>query len=82
MAVIIFLIARDSDNRSVIRVLTLGLDLGDRDVVIIFRIIFAFKRRTEICGPDSGGQIAIFDDLVLEQLRTRKASPNQIRVCG
>ena len=82
MAVIIFLIVRDSDNRSVIRVLTLGLDLGDRDVVIIIRIIFTFRGRTEIRGPDSGGQIAIFEDLALEQLRTREASPNQIRDCS
>ena len=79
MAVVIFLVIRDSDSMSVIRVLTLGLDSGDRDVVIIIRVLFARRRRTEVWSPDSGGQITIFDDLALERLRTKETSPNQIR---
>ena len=63
---VIFLVIRDSDSRSVIRVLTLGLDSGDRDVVVVIRVLFALRSRTEVRGPNSGGQIAIFDDLALE----------------
>ena len=66
MAFIIFLVIRGADNRSVIRVLTPGLDSGDRDVVVIIRILFALRSRVEVHGPDSGGQIAILDDLALE----------------
>ena len=68
MAVIIFLVVRDSDNMNVIRVLTLGLDSGDRDVVVVIRVVFALRSRVEVHSPDSGGQIAILDDLAHEQL--------------
>ena len=79
VAVIIVLIIRGLDNRSVIRVLTLGLDSRDRDVVVIVWIIFTRRRGAAIFSPDPGSEVAILKDLALEQLRTREASPNQMR---
>ena len=51
-----------------IRILTRGLDSGDRDVVVIIRIVLALWSRIEIGGPLSGGQITILVSLTLEQL--------------
>ena len=76
MAIIVFLVIRDSENRDVIRVLTLAVDMGDGDVVIIIRVLFARGSRTAVLSPYPGSQIAIFNELALEQLQNKETNPS------
>ena len=79
MAIIIVLVIRDSENRDVIRVLTLVIDAGDGDVVIIIRVRFARWSRTAVLSPHPGSQIAIFSKLVLKQLQNIETNLSQVR---
>ena len=76
MAIIIFLIIRDSENRDVIRVLTLAVDTGDGNVVVIIWVLFARWSRTAVLSPNPGSQITIFNKLALEQLQNKETSPS------
>ena len=76
MAIIVFLVIRDSENRDVIRVLTLAVDTGDGDVVIIIWVLFPRGSQTAVLSQYSGSQIAIFNKLALEQLQSKKTNPS------
>ena len=60
-----------------IRVLTLALDPGNRNVVVVVRVLFVLRRRTEVLSLDLGRQVAIFNGLALEQLHNKETSPSQ-----
>ena len=78
-AIIVFLVIRDSDNRNVIRVLTLALDTRNGNVVVVVRVFFVLGSRAAVLSPNPGSQIAVFNKLALKQLQKKETSPSQVR---
>ena len=76
MAIIIVLVIRDSENRDVIRVLTLAIGAGDGDVIIIIQIRLARRSRTAIRSPDPVEQVAVFSELAVEELWSKETHPS------